>query len=1085
MEPLAGGTPAAEDVHTATDAPPTLSGTPPAVPALQVSQVDESQQDAAAPPVPPPVAGGVSSDAHHATGSRWKSTRFLVKGVNVFHHRAEVPLGSKAKAMLAVCGTACGRAGFLAGFAYYELSRQFGERVERVKPYPILLLGTFTLSVACCTLGAFVQMYSRKVHSDDMDKLADRFWPTRAGPCSFGIARVCYRLFVMAFYMYIIALSYMVSVYNPGLDDETAGHIEHLITNWYLYAIVIFAVLVNAYFGLLVNRSNAGESLDLHLDKAIDSAKQTVFGTEREPSIAAEVETELEAQPKPEVDPMVDNEVEEVHADKIVELCNVIGGRSLLMTGFVQHALARYTYIPGGSDADTESLMLNRIFWLATHAACGCLMICVLLTTEISIAVQQLHTQPSRLAFVEQTRWLWRFCQYAKTVGMHCLFLSAGLMGWGCSQRCDDPLVPGGVCYSRLSSAPVVCCGIGLLMVIYFRSTTHVAFVHANRVAQDIADSQDKEPDKTAKADEQADLQHAAGSMTAVNLIGNSATICAGFVTYNIATYDTDVLHGPITGPSNFGLTMWGSIFLWANWASFALGMACALSVLHIDERYRILPDNGAKVAFVDAIPSRAPGFCLVVAMHAFMVAFALFGLAKMSPMRVEPVVIVLAALIGIWTEFSQIHKHYKAAKGVPDTQLPVEIHRWVDHKGGFKTETVVDRTLSQLQSYAPRALLFGGFAYNAVSFMFRPASDMAPTYMMGMSICFCAAMYLTLIDTVVNTLLALLSTEARKEAFCMALRPTLSRAYKLSTVHLVFFLGSFVVMGYIKLWVYDWRFTGEDHQQEYSKQYGWLQLVGGLIALAAFLVQMVNITGTAQRVHDAAISVSVVYKWRELVTDVNIRADSTAFACGNVFYEILFSAVSLDSEGANYAYFGLSVMTLVLGAVSISTATQISYWINDMPHSKRSQFAVLALGHQSLLSGLYIGSQYFWLGSMFFSSRVKYPQSMWWPSAYWAAAGIAIISFGWISAARITAAHRSWDLTVDKSADKEAIAEGQPPLELQPDEEIALEPGAVNKALVARLENIKASCEEGLSDLRRPQQAQLTSLNASTSVQP
>ena len=99
-----------------------------------------------------------------------------------------------------------------------------------------------------------------------------------------------------------------------------------------------------------------------------------------------------------------------------------------------------------------------------------------------------------------------------------------------------------------------------------------------------------------------------------------------------------------------------------------------------------------------------------------------------------------------------------------------------------------------------------------------------------------------------------------------------------------------------------------------------------------------------------------------QLITDVNIRADSTAFACGNVFYEILFSAIALDSEVANYAYFALSVVTLVLGSVSIATASQLSYWITDMPHGKRSHFAVNALKHQRLLSGLYIGSLYLFL---------------------------------------------------------------------------------------------------------------------------
>ena len=111
--------------------------------------------------------------------------------------------------------------------------------------------------------------------------------------------------------------------------------------------------------------------------------------------------------------------------------------------------------------------------------------------------------------------------------------------------------------------------------------------------------------------------------MSVLNLLGNSATICAGFVMYNIATFDSDVLRGPITSATlNFGLTSWGYVFLWANWISFALGMSVALIVLNLDERFRILDSDKARVAFVERIPFLwTPAAIYVVAMHAYMTA--------------------------------------------------------------------------------------------------------------------------------------------------------------------------------------------------------------------------------------------------------------------------------------------------------------------------------------------------------------------------------------------------------------------------------------------------------------------------------
>ena len=123
---------------------------------------------------------------------------------------------------------------------------------------------------------------------------------------------------------------------------------------------------------------------------------------------------------------------------------------------------------------------------------------------------------------------------------------------------------------------------------------------------------------------------------------------------------------------------------------------------------------------------------------------------------------------------------------------------------------------------------------------------------------------------------------ERRSEYHGTNATTTLTRAYKLSVLHLVLFLASFVVMGYIKLWVYDWGLTDESTQIKYSKQYGWLQLVGGLVALASFLWQIVSITNTAQDVHQFDGKSTTVYKWREV--------------CEYVCYKVAISRVCLST---------------------------------------------------------------------------------------------------------------------------------------------------------------------------------------------
>merc|ERR1712137_992533 len=128
---------------------------------------------------------------------------------------------------------------------------------------------------------------------------------------------------------------------------------------------------------------------------------------------------------------------------------------------------------------------------------------------------------------------------------------------------------------------------------------------------------------------------------------------------------------------------------------------------------------------------------------------------------------------------------------------------------------------------------MFGGFAYNATSFMFRPTALFAPTYLIFMGLCFASSIYLTITDTCVNMMIATLTTEARKEHFARLLAPTLKRTWFVGVYYMVFFLFAFCFMGFIKLWVYGYDTANEAYQIGLSEEYGPLLLVGAVIATA------------------------------------------------------------------------------------------------------------------------------------------------------------------------------------------------------------------------------------------------------------
>lgn len=248
--------------------------------------------------------------------------------------------------------------------------------------------------------------------------------------------------------------------------------------------------------------------------------------------------------------------------------------------------------------------------------------------------------------------------------------------------------------------------------------------------------------------------------------------------------------------------------------------------------------------------------------------------------------------------------------------------------------------------------------------------------------------MYITLCDIYISTKVALLTTDVQKETFVQGISAVLSNTYLASVLLVWSFLGAFVVMGYIKLWSYS--MTDEKTQSGFSNQYGWLQCVGGLAALVAIGTQVNSIKRAALQSRrimlsgdlDASLNhtesvVSLVadeLDWKTRQKELGIRADAMTFQTGNVFYEILFSAINFQDIGANYMYFGFSVLTLMIGTVGLSVSTLLSYWGDSMPNEYQGRWARRSKVYQRFLERSYVASLYAWMFAMFFSTSVKYP---------------------------------------------------------------------------------------------------------------
>jgi hypothetical protein len=229
-----------------------------------------------------------------------------------------------------------------------------------VPAYVLLLLGSFTLSVAAGGLGALTQIYARTVATSDLEALAEAYWPSSGSGT--GVAHACYRLFTFAKLLYVLAVALMVEVYNPllagsavdGSGDDAARQsgVEKTATELYLLVIVAFGIGVNVYFTQLVsgvNHVEAGRAVKCcsgwaaviaeALEQAATRAKSTVHeaavatGLQHAPTPEAPeslqpaaapaepAESAESAEPAAESAVVLDDSGEEAQADTIVELC--------------------------------------------------------------------------------------------------------------------------------------------------------------------------------------------------------------------------------------------------------------------------------------------------------------------------------------------------------------------------------------------------------------------------------------------------------------------------------------------------------------------------------------------------------------------------------------------------------------------------------------------------------------------------------------------------------------------------------------------------------------------------------------------
>ncbi len=504
------------------------------------------------------------------------------------------------------------------------------------------------------------------------------------------------------------------------------------------------------------------------------------------------------------------------------------------------------------------------------------------------------------------------------------------------------------------------------------------------------------------------ELEEVEATVQRCSTYAGQTTVIASTVFYNIVTFETDVLN-PFVGwglPANGvgkGATLWTGMFLVAALLAFVCGLGC----LFLSESFRkglaSLEASQAKLHFASSMTqaklhfasSMAPITAMVhalfnLSMLGVYTLLATIGMAKYDgdPSTLVLVGAVLACTIvgsvSLTRECSKCMLMSKKTMAVASGALAFSLSSAREHT----------RLSEQLGIFAPNAIFFGSFAYNACVFLYtwhEPyVSAMYLFFMMTSFLCSLAA--LTWQTTWHACLMRLGKDERRKEVFARstAARIVSRTAFLAYVLSGYLFLCGFFLFGWIK--------------NEGSVCGGKCPPSSSGFSRYTYIMAAAACVGLILIFHSARVAVSESFVegiksdlcsspfepspdcvdgigWQGSIDTVRSIAAQTTFVVGNVFYQILFSQVQKEPSltFVNWLYFSSASASLIVGIAAIVLANRIAVYAADLEtDARKAAFARHCAGLMTVVFQLYLVCIFLWIGSFSLLGVVNYAPVFW-----------------------------------------------------------------------------------------------------------
>lgn len=493
-----------------------------------------------------------------------------------------------------------------------------------------------------------------------------------------------------------------------------------------------------------------------------------------------------------------------------------------------------------------------------------------------------------------------------------------------------------------------------------------------------------------------------------VRATGSQATIFAGFIFYNIVTFQTDIQDLPFY---NKGA---GWLFLVINSVTFCLGIIVVIFATFVSVAANLHTTDSIKAAFCHRVRYFGPGCAslYLLGLVAFNASYTMYGYAKFSEPKTQPFwtscILDLGILVMILFAVRKYRQARWAVKNRPASSARSKQRVRSDDTVGLLSSPVEEgeeggeeedaqapapsRKLSKmLDTLSVRALFFAGFAYFSVDFFYMPTSQFADFYLTVMSISFACGLAIVVENVIIQMAMEFLKSEAEVEEFLKGVEPMISFSFWLAGASVLSFFVGLCLIGRIKKY-----YVYTTHVIRYT----WVFHAAGALGflLIAFVMWWVwSRLRRVQRAEREGVPFDVAqeyFNYTRMLAEGDALSAQASFVAGNVFYEILFSDKG-DVEWANYWYFSLACVTLVLGSLVVVLSLAIGVAVTSLTsESARMRFGRL-LNPSAAMFSLFNLSQYAWLLDLAAMGYVKY-KNRWQISFIWGTFGLLCVSFFW-----------------------------------------------------------------------------------------